>query len=158
MKTLIIYYSRTNFTKKIAEELAARLSADIHEVIDLKNRQGAIGFVLAGKDAVQKNLTPIKFPEINLADYDLVIIGTPVWAGTMAAAIRTILTEKKDNLKNIACFATQGGKDLQRVFGEIEKVIDKKLVASEFFVTKEIVQKSYTDKLQGFIEQLRITN
>jgi len=158
MKTLVIYYTRTNFTKKIAEELSVKLQTTIEEVIDLKNRRGALGFVIAGKDAVQKNLTEIKLPDLNFADYDLVLVGTPVWAGTMAPAIRTILTDKKSELKKVACFATQGGQNLQKVFSEVEKLIDKKLVASEFFVDKEIVQKIYTDKMEKFVEQLKINN
>ena len=155
MRILIAYYSRTNFTKKLAEELATSLSADIEEVVDLKDRRGPLGFVMAGKDAVQNNLTEIKPITKKVADYDLIIVATPVWVGTMATAIRTFLIKEKDNFKKVACLATQGGKDLQKVFTEIEKVIEQKLIANDFFVTKEIAQEKYRDKLASFIEKIK---
>jgi len=151
MKTLIVYYTRTNFTKKIAEELAQKLGADLEELIDLKNRQGAFGFVIAGKDATTKKLTEIMPINKNLRDYDLVIIGTPVWAGTMSAAMRTFLVHHQDSLKKIACFATQGGKNEQKVFGEIDKIINEKLLAKTFFVTAEIAQNKCAEKIEEFV-------
>lgn len=158
MKILIAYYSRTNFTKKLAEELALSLGAELEEVVDLKDRRGALGFVKAGKDAVQKNLTEIKPTTKKVSDYDLLIIATPVWVGTMASAVRTFLTEEKDNIKRLACLATQGGKDLQKVFGEIEKVIGKKSEVNEFFVTKEIAQEKYRDKFDEFVKKIKSLN
>ena len=40
MKTIIIYYSQTESTRKVAETLALSLKADICEVKDLKERDG----------------------------------------------------------------------------------------------------------------------
>ena len=52
-KTLVAYYSRTGTTKKVGEAIAKALKADIDEIIDLKKRSGAIGWVVSGKDASQ---------------------------------------------------------------------------------------------------------
>ena len=119
MKILVTYYTRGNNTKKIAETISKNLNADLDEIIDLKDRsRKIIGWLIAGKDAITKKLTKIKY-EKKPEDYDLVIIGTPVWAGTMTPAIRTYLTNNK--LKDIAFFCTydgQGGK----TFAEMEKI------------------------------------
>ena len=59
MKTLVIYYSRTGNTKFATETIAAELGADIEEVIDLKNRQGRLAFLSAGRDAISGKETKI---------------------------------------------------------------------------------------------------
>jgi len=72
MKALVVYYSRTNSTKKIAESVAKCLKADIDEIIDKKSRSGPIGFLTGGRDAMQKKETAIEF-EKSPEKYDLVI-------------------------------------------------------------------------------------
>ena len=54
MKTLVVLYSRTGTTKKVGEEIAAALKADVEEIIDTKKRSGPIGYVQAGRDAMKK--------------------------------------------------------------------------------------------------------
>ena len=59
MKTLVIYYTRTGNAKFLAETIAAELGADIEEVIDLKKRQGKLGWLSAGRDAMGEKETEI---------------------------------------------------------------------------------------------------
>ena len=59
MKTLVIYYTRTGNTKFAAETIAAELGADIEEVIDLKNRQGKLNWLTAGRDAMRGSETNV---------------------------------------------------------------------------------------------------
>ena len=77
MKTLIVYYSRTGRTKKIAEEIHKVLGGDIEEIQDMKPRSGIIGWLGAGKDARSKTLTTLKPVEKNPSQYDLIVIGSP---------------------------------------------------------------------------------
>lgn len=82
MKVLVVYYSQTGNTKLVAEAIAESLNADIEEISDEKDRAGVFGFLRSGYEAIFKKLTetqqPIKHkPE----EYDLTIIGSPVWAG-----------------------------------------------------------------------------
>ena len=57
MKNLVVYYSRTGRTKKIAKEIQERLNADIEEIHDVKNREGILGWLSAGRDAGTKKTT-----------------------------------------------------------------------------------------------------
>ncbi|MFH1248895.1 MAG: NAD(P)H-dependent oxidoreductase [archaeon] len=84
MKTLVVYYSRTGTTKKVASEIASILKCGIEEIIDLKNRSGPIGWINAGRDGMKKILSDISRIKKNPADYDLVIIGTPIWGGNVS--------------------------------------------------------------------------
>ena len=111
MKTLVVYYSRTGNTRKIADELAAALKADVEELKDGKNRGGPIGFLMAGREAMKKtpaNLAPLAHDP---AAYDLVAVGTPVWGGTICPPVRTFMAQQRGHLKKVAWFCTCGSDD-----------------------------------------------
>lgn len=155
MRLLIVYNTRTNFTKKIAQELAEKLSADTEELIDLKKRTGPLGYITAGKDAAGKKLTELEPLRKNIYDYDLIIIGTPVWMGTMTPAVRTFLENQKHNIERFVCFSTQGSDKRQKVFDEINKVMGRNSEVNTFFPTKEVAKEKYGDKLEEFIRRIK---
>ncbi len=154
MKILIAYYSRTGTTKKLADQLAEKLGADCEEIIDKKNRQGAIGWLMAGRDGISEKLTEINEQKYNPGDYDLVIIGTPVWSGKCAAAIRTYLKNNLEKINKLAVFTTQGSAKRQAVFENLKKFTNKQFIAELWVPTKEVRQDNYKDKLNNFINQL----
>ena len=55
MKSLVVYYTRTGNTKFVAETIAAELGSDIEEVVDIKKREGTLGYMSASRDATGEN-------------------------------------------------------------------------------------------------------
>lgn len=160
MKTLIVYYSRTGVTKKVAEILKARFAnlaydCDIEEIIDTKDRKGPIGYMLSGREAM-KGITPeIKPLTKNPADYELVIIGTPVWAFTMSSPIRTFLTEQKDKLIKVAFFLTMGGSGNEKTFKNMTDLAGKQPVATLDLKTADVMQNKIEERLNQFVESIK---
>lgn len=155
MKTLVVYYSRTGITEKVAKTISKSLNGDIEKIIDLKNRKGVIGYLIGGGDAATKRLTEIKEAEKDPSLYDIVLIGTPVWVFTMAPAIRTYLTKNKDRFKKVAFFCTEGGAGSKRMFKEMENVCGKKPAAIFETTTFEVVKNAYMPHVEKFIETIR---
>jgi len=151
MKILIVYYSRTETTKKIAEKLQTLLKSDIQEIIDLKNRAGVVVFVTGSMDALFGKTTQIKPEKIAVNKYDLVVVGTPVWAGTMVPAIRTVLTNNK--FKNVAFFCTCSG-SVSKTFTEMEKVTGSKPKATLVLITKDVAKGKIESDLKQFVKNL----
>ena len=60
MTVLVAYYSRTNITKKVAEEIAEKLNADIEEINPKVNYKGKIGYVRGGKDALSEKIIDLE--------------------------------------------------------------------------------------------------
>ncbi|MDD5455903.1 MAG: flavodoxin [Candidatus Margulisbacteria bacterium] len=127
MKTLVVYYSKTGTTKKLAERLAKELKADIEGLIDKKKRSGIMGWLIAGRDGMKRIATDIEPIKNKPANYDLVLIGGPLWGFTgVAPATRTYLLQNKDKIKKAAFFMTRGGgspsdpalNDLKNVYGK----------------------------------------
>ena len=104
MKALVVYYSNSGVTRKMAEDIAAALGAEIEELHDTVKRGGPMGFFHAGSDAGAEKLTVIEPTTKNPTDYDLAIIGTPTWGGKMCPATRTYLTQNKGKLNKVAFF------------------------------------------------------
>lgn len=110
-KKLIVYYSYTNNTKKIAEQIKKATAADICEIKTVKPYTGDYNSVVErGKQEVESGYKPeIKPLSVNLEDYDTIIIGTPVWWYTFAPAVAAFLSEYDFSGKTIIPFVTNGG-------------------------------------------------
>lgn len=118
-KVLIVYYSLTGNTRFIAEILKDSMKADLLELkpINELNPDSGTKFVWGGAQATMKMKPKLKPIDINPMEYDLVIIGTPVWAWTITPPIRSFLsrfnlTEKKVAL--LTCSAGSGDKAMER--------------------------------------------
>ncbi len=154
MKTLILYYSRSGHTAKIAQELADALEGDIEEIIDTKNRSGIIGWLRSGRDAMNKSLTLLKDPVNDPTEYDLIVIGTPNWAGHVSTPTRTYMHQNQAKFKEIAFFCTAGGDNFTGPFNEMKELNGKSPVATLGVRGKEIKDGIYESNLQEFIKAL----
>ena len=106
---LIIYYTRTNNTKKVSEIIASEKGAKLLEVKDKKNRKGLLQFLIGGFDAIRGKKTKISYDTVDLSEYDTVYVGTPVWAAKPTPAILQFIEENDFNGINVITFATMGG-------------------------------------------------
>lgn len=100
-KTLIVYYSYTNNVERIVTELRSQIEADVVEIepaekgLDYAANNYAIGSTLIS--AIRNNpgdassYSAIDPVNVNLADYDCIIIGAPLWWSNMAAPLQTYL-------------------------------------------------------------------
>ncbi len=114
MKSVILYYSRTGKTKFLAEKLREELGADLVEIRDLKKRRGPFGFLRGARDAhlgLRTQVTPSSF---DLSNYELIILGTPVWAYSPTPALNTFLDTCNFMGKKVILFVTSRGVGYRR--------------------------------------------
>ena len=136
MKTLVVYYSRTGKTKSVAEKVAAELEAEIEEIVDLKNRNGRFGFLKAGYDATRGNKTKIKEMKNSPSDYNLIVIGTPVWNSRPASAISTYLQNNSFSGKNVAIFCTNEGMGEEKAIQRTKALVSNGSIIGELSISK----------------------
>ncbi|MBI4846042.1 MAG: flavodoxin family protein [Candidatus Omnitrophica bacterium] len=117
-KIAIIYYSFSGNTKSVAEILKEIFETREYEVtmISLEPVDEATSFLKQALRAFFKKKAAIREDIVyNLSGFDMIALGTPVWAFAMAPAMRTYLSSCRDIVgKNILLFATYGsgaGKD-----------------------------------------------
>lgn len=145
MKSLVVYYTRTGKTKFVAEAIAAQLGIDIEEVVDLKKRGGAIGWINGGKDASRKSLTEIAPTQKNPADYGLIVLGTPIWAWAPTPAFRTYLDKNSLVGKKVALFYTYDS-DPKQASGRIREILPNVEVVGELPLKDPSKNKEETEK------------
>ena len=92
MKTLCLYYTRTNKTKEVMESIARIVGADVAEYTDGKDRSGFWGYAGACFATVNNTLSKVSIRgEIDLKEYDRMIIGMPVWVEGPCAIGRALI-------------------------------------------------------------------
>lgn len=151
MKTLVVFYSRSGTTKRVAQEVAKALNADIDELIDKKSRKGFLGFLRAGYDATRGKTTEIEF-EKDPYDYDLVIVGTPIWNGRVTPAIRTYLLQNREKIKNAAFFSTCAGRP-GKCLEQMEDLWGKKPILRKVLIRKRLDEgtEELAEELKKFV-------
>ena len=87
-----------------------------------RRRKGLFGFVLSGYDATRGRLTKIAEIEKSPLDYDLIVVGTPMWNKRIVPAVRTYLKENSFSGKRVALFCTNLGSQPERVFSNFEGI------------------------------------
>jgi flavodoxin len=135
-RILIAYYSLSGHTAKVAEQLASLLGADLDRIVDHTKRGGIIHFMSAGRDALKARDTEIAV-ERDPAVYDLVVVGTPVWAGTITPAARAYVKQYGAQISALACFTTAGSAGPEVSVTAIEEVAGKAVQAALGIVQRE---------------------
>ena len=118
-KTLVTYFSATGNTKAAAERLAKECNADLFEIApevpytaaDLDWRDKTSRSTLEMKDKTSCPAIAAKCD--NIADYDTVWIGFPVWWYTAPTIINTFIEAHDLSGKVLNVFATSGGSDVK---------------------------------------------
>ena len=127
-KKLVAYFSASGTTKEAAERLAKAAGADLFEI------KPTIPYTSAdlnwmdkkSRSSVEMN-DPDSRPEIvetmpNMADYDTVFIGFPIWWYVAPHIIHTFLESYDFTGKTLVPFATSGGSGMGKTVDELRKL------------------------------------
>ena len=114
-KVLVLYYSQTSNTKTVAQEIANRLNADIEEIALVEPYDTAFQATIDRcKADREKGILPeIKPLKLNVADYDTIFLGYPIWFGTYAPPIASLLEKVDLSGKWVMPFCTFGSGGLE---------------------------------------------
>ena len=155
MKALVAYYSRTGNTEKLAEEIAARMGADLQKIREERSRAGLKGAFLSCWHSFAEKKPEIKEADKVPEDYDIVILGTPVWAGNVAAPVRTFMIKHREVFDKAAFFNTFGITRSDKIFATMQELVGKR-PETVLGINKKLLQKDqYADRVEQFVEEIR---
>ena len=114
-KVLVLYYSQTSNTKAVAEKIATRLGADMEEIVPVMPYDGDFQATIERcmQDREQGVIPTIQPIKADIAQYDVVFIGYPVWFGTYAPPIAAFLDNVDLSGKKVVPFCTFGSGGLE---------------------------------------------
>jgi flavodoxin len=154
--TLVAYYSLTGYTKQIAVAIAAAHDADLEVIEDTFNRDTGLGrfrSAIEGLLGLRSSITP---PKHELSEYDLVVVGTPVWAARLSSPVRAYLSQQRDSLKRVAFFCTQGGIGGKWTLQNMAKVSCQRPIARMIISTRQLNTLVAEEKIAQFISEISI--
>ena len=154
MKTLVVFYTRTNHTKSVAESIATKCGADVVQIKDAHHRTGVLNYFMLGKDAILKRLAKIQPVDKDAGDYDLIILGTPVWSFSVSSPMRAYIAEHSSSFNQVAFFCTEGGSGGERAFKQMSAMIGKQPVATLEVTEPDLKNGADKVKLAAFADEI----
>lgn len=151
MKTLIVFFSLTGNTRKIAQAISDELNGTLEEIQDTRNRNGIAGYLLSIMEAIFKKRSKIQEVKHDPSAYDLVIIGTPVWAFNISSPVRTYLEQKKNSINAAAFFVTCTASGGKKVLQDMTNLYGKKASALLEIKEEDIKSGKYLEKVKQFM-------
>lgn len=157
-KILVVYFSRTGFTRTIARQIARACLADLEPIEDEKNHSHFSGYVRSAIEAVWHRHTPIRYPQYAPGEYDIVAIGSPIWCWNLASPVRAYLNRHRREFRRIAFFCTYGGAGQAKVLRDMQGMCGRPPLATLAVSDRDISGKLYYDRLSRFAAALRSTS
>lgn len=154
-KCLVVFYSRTGTTRNVAEELARKLGCDIEEILEPTSRRGAFGYMRSILEATRRLLVPIGPATHDPSGYDLVVIGTPIWAWSVSSPVRSYLAANAKALPRVAFFCTCGRAGDVSTFAQMQEICAKAPVATAAFTAADVLSGKFRDRLTAIAASLR---
>lgn len=134
MKTLIVYYSWSGNTRKIARIIHEIIKGDITELEpEIPYPKSYNETLERAKREIKTGYKPFLKTRIESIDnYEVIFIGSPNWWGTIAPPVVTFLSEYDLSGKIVVPFCTHGGGGKQRIIEDIKKLCPNSRILTEF--------------------------
>jgi menaquinone-dependent protoporphyrinogen IX oxidase len=162
-KTLVVFHSAGGNTRAAAKAIAEALSADLEEIREVHPRPATLGgkglgnlinFLYSGFSSSVGLTTQINPAQHEAADYDLVVVGTPVYAGSLPPPARTYLKKYGGQFKEVAFFVTSEDPEKARALKQMEQVCGRAAKATAAFRADKIRAGDYQTQVQEFANRL----
>lgn len=150
-RILVIDYSRSGNTHKVAQQIAGACHADLEQIRDVKPRRGLWGWIRSGREAMRAIPADIRPPTRDPSNYDLVVLGSPVWAGHVSSPMRAYLGELSGRLACTALFVTEGGSGGPKALAEMSDLAGHQPVATLELRAKEL-GGDWRSRIATFVE------
>jgi flavodoxin len=139
MRALIIFYSRTGTTRRLAERIAVLTGAEREELVEPRSRRGILGSLRSAYEAARQKATPIEPIRHDRAAYDVIVVGTPVWCDSVSPPVRTLLERLRGTRPALAFFCTCGQKG-ERALAQMARIAGREPIATLSLTSDQVAR------------------
>lgn len=158
-KILVVYYSASGSTKKVAEEIANNLNADLFEIMpediytseDLNwtNENSRVS-----REHENKSLRDVKLKSTkveNWKSYDIVLIGYPIWWGIAAWPVDTFVENNNFDGKTVIPFCTSASSEL----GQSGKLLEEEATGGNWLEGMRFSSRPTDNDIKTFTDSIK---
>ena len=152
-KVLVAYFSASGVTKKVAEKIAAAANGDLFQIepeiaysekdLSWMNKNSRSSLEMSDKDFRPAMIKK----ELNLSEYDSILLGFPIWWYVAPTIINTFLESYDFSGKKITLFATSGGSGFGNTVQEL-----RNSAPDAHIVEGKIMNMASAEDIQKLIE------
>jgi len=152
-KALVIYYSQTSNTEKVAREIAFQVGADLEEIVAAEPYDGDFHATIERcMKEREQGITPDILPiTANLAEYDVIFLGYPIWFGTYAPPVKAFMNEVDLSGKKVVPFCTFGSGGLESSIKDLAEAQPNAEILPGYGVRAARMDAIY-DELDNFLK------
>lgn len=143
-RSIVVYYSQTGATQKAAQAFADLLGADIVRVEAELPYDGTYPETLARaqKEMADNSLPALKDFPADLSEYDIVFLGYPIWFGTYALPVASLVKDVDFSGKKIVPFCTFGSGGLEKSTEDLKKALPEAEILQGYGVRNARIDKA----------------
>ena len=155
MKPLIAYFTaEMGRTAEVAQQLAAVTGGDLFEIKPVKPYTAADlnymnPMVRCNREFALKRQVPVEGRIRNFEEYELVLIGFPIWYGCAPNVVDTFCSGYDWSGKKVAAFATSGGSGIGKTAKKLQPYVNGAVIADA-----KLLNRAGTDELKAWEEGL----
>ena len=154
-KTLVIAYSYTGTSRRLAGLLCAQQGWPAGDVVELRPRAGAWGTLRCVLDSVLRRQPSVRYVGPPIKDYDSAVLIAPIWLGRLAGPMRSFIANYADSLPDIAVISVVGTNGTPSAAAEVARLAERTPLLAAAFLSREIEEGSCASRLQAFGDALR---
>ena len=153
-KVLVVYYSRTNTTRQLAEAIHEHAGGDIVEITPEVPYSAwfLVAVAAATKEKIMNTLRPITTHVDNIEQYDAIFIGTPIWCSTAAPPVKTFVHSHTLDGKKTFPFCVYGGSGECSAYEDLKKLAPNAVFGDGFGTRQADVDKC-GDQLKEWVDR-----
>ncbi len=138
MKTLVAYFSASGYTASLAKRMAQAAKADLFEIKPVEPYTDADlkwtnPLARCNREKIGKKNVPIAERVENFDEYDMILIGFPIWYYAAPNIIETFVKSYDFTGKKVALFATSGGSDITKAPAKLRPLMKGEIADAKLF-------------------------
>ncbi|HJV59760.1 MAG TPA: flavodoxin [Albitalea sp.] len=149
-KVLVVAYSYTGTSLRLAQLLAGLQQWTLAEVREAGPRSGAAGTWRCVMDSLLRRTPAIRYEGPDPAAFDAVVLVSPIWAYRLAGPMRSFVATRRDSLPDVAMISVMGERGAANAVAEVTRLLGRAPLMDTAFKTREVEDGSCGGRLQAF--------
>lgn len=155
MKVLTVYFTRSGNTEKVVKKVHESLGGDVELIKEPVSRKGIMGWIRSGRGNSQQEVAEINETRYDPSNYDLVVLASPIWAGSVSSPMRGYMVKHKEKLLKTAMFLTNDSGQLEKAWAEIDALLDNPPLVKGG-LQRSVSKTEFEPTVKKFLEDISI--